>query len=103
MRTTKIDVRDAEPRERYKKARVYIFIKNENIIDNLQNRHSRPYDQYRKEVMPKVLKKMKLPKDTKFFWSQKAGCGCGCSPGFVIEEIFGKEVFVNVVVDKVTP
>lgn len=96
MKTLDIDVRDAEPKERSKKTRVYIFIKNENIIENLENRRNRPCDQYRKEVMPGVLKEMNLPEDTKFSWKQNAGCRCGCSPGFIIADVYGKEVFVNI-------
>jgi len=28
-------------------------------------------------------------------WRQNAGCRCGCSPGFVLDSHFGKEVFVD--------
>lgn len=96
MKTLSIDVRDSEYKERSKKARVYIFIKNENIMENLENRRNRPCDQYRKEVMPGVLKEMGLPDNTKFSWKQDAGCRCGCSPGFIIDKVYGKEVFVDI-------
>jgi hypothetical protein len=31
-------------------------------------------------------------------WSQRAGCGCGCSPGFLVNKGFsyGKEIYVDV-------
>lgn len=83
-------------RARDKKARVYIFPKGESVWDNLMNRHSRPATVYKKEVIPHVLTAMGLASDTKVRWSQTAGCGCGCSPGFIIDSVLGTEVFVDV-------
>lgn len=78
------------------KTRVYIHIKGETLLENLMNRRQRPYTIYKKEVMPAVLEKMGLSKDTKFRWSQKAGCACGCSPGFIIDSDNGADVFVSI-------
>lgn len=108
LKTTKIDVRKVTSdciakmgwseyaRARDKKARVYVFLKGESIYDNLMNRCQRPHTIYRKEVLPSVLAQMGLPLDTKVRWSQYAGCSCPCSPGFVIDEVRGTEVFVDV-------
>ena len=91
MKATKIDVR-----EKWNgKSRVYIFPKGENLVENLINRRTRPYTEYRKQVMPDVLEAMGLPRDTKVKWSRYAGCSCPCSPGFIVPG-YGKEVFVEV-------
>lgn len=108
LKATKIDVREVTPdciakmewsdysKAMNKKARVYIFPKGENIYENLMNRRQRPQTQYRKEVIPSVLDEMGLPENTKVRWSQYAGCSCPCSPGFIIDEVHGTEVFVTV-------
>lgn len=107
---TRIDVRKADPaamrkagwsygdidRARNRKARVYIFPKGETVLDNLTNRWARPATVYKKEVIPHVLTAMGLAADTKVRWSQKAGCSCGCSPGFIIDSVIGTEVFVDI-------
>lgn len=88
IKITELDVRPAEKAE---KNRMYIFIDNEKIMDNLMNRFSRPSDFYKKEVIPLVLEKLKKKnpdvykkvKDAKWTWNQYAGCSCGCSPGFI--------------------
>ena len=91
MKATKIDVR-----EKWNgKSRVYIFPKGENLVENLINRRTRPYTEYRKQVMPDVLEAMGLPRDTKVKWSRYAGCSCPCSPGFIVPG-WNQEVFVDV-------
>lgn len=97
LETLKIDVRDTVDRKaRWKASRVYIFPQGETLLDNLQNRRSRPYNEYRKQVMPAVLKALGLPAGTKVKWSQYAGCSCPCSPGFIVEDVVGKTVYVDV-------
>jgi hypothetical protein len=63
--------------------KLFVFHRNETILENLMLRRQRPSQAYRKEVLPKVFKKLKL-KPTRITWSQKAGCSCGCSPGFFL-------------------
>lgn len=64
---------------------VYVDFKSEtSVLENLINRFSRPVDLMKREVMPRVLDGLSLPASTPFRWSQKAGCPCGCSPGFVL-------------------
>ena len=110
MQVTRIDVRKADynammkagysygeyTRARDRKCRVYVFPKGESIMDNLANRRQRPATVWKKEVIPAVLAQMGLAADTKVRWSQTAGCSCGCSPGFIIDNVLGTEVFVDV-------
>ncbi len=35
--------------------------------------------------MPEICEHLGIPVDTKSWWSRKAGCGCGCSPGWVLD------------------
>ncbi len=65
---------------------MYIFHSDEDIVDDLINRHSRPHLQYRKEILPKVREVLNISSDVKFNWNQKAGCKCPCSPGFLISD-----------------
>ena len=97
LETLKIDVRDATDRkDRWKASRVYIHPQGESLLDNLMNRKTRPYNEYRKQVIPAVLAALGLPAGTKVKWSQYAGCSCPCSPGFIVDAVCGKTVFVDV-------
>ena len=79
------------------KARVYISVDSESILEDFGNRAVRPWTLYKKEVMPTVMRKLGFPGwNKKFRWSQKAGCSCGCSPGFILTEVFGKDIWVTV-------
>ena len=100
MKVTDIKVKFANdawgPSGVTKRTRIYVFPKGETVLANLENRHQRPYNVYRKEVIPAVLEHLGTP-DAKVSWSQRAGCSCPCSPGFVIKEgDWGREVFVTV-------
>lgn len=91
--------RDDERTARVKKLVISIWPKEETVLDNLENRFSRPYVEWKK-LLPEAIKQVatdlsvtpeyaqEAVKDAK--WSQKAGCNCGCSPGFVIPGIFTK-------------
>jgi len=73
--------------------RAYFFPSDETVIDNLMNRRNRPHTQY-KVLLLELLKKKGL-KPEKITWSQKAGCSCGCSPGFILKGL-QKDIFVDV-------
>jgi hypothetical protein len=90
MKIVKIKVRDGKIGS---KSRLYFFVE-ETILENLQKRHCRPYSEYR-QLIPKIFKKLKIPINTKAKWSQKAGCNCGCSPGFILDH-YGEDIFVDV-------
>lgn len=83
----KIQVAPMDWRERAKKPRVYFSHVDESILENFENRRSRPIEAYRKlmvDVIP-MLAPFGVPADVKYRWSQKAGCPCGCSPGFILQ------------------
>jgi len=84
---------DYTDRRRNKKARVYINIQDESILENLMNRKSRPIKLFR-ALLPDVYKKLGV--DSKARWSQYAGCSCPCSPGFILDDVYGKTVYVTV-------
>jgi hypothetical protein len=80
----------------YKKGRLSIFEKSETLAENLMRRHNRPHKLYR-QVIPEAVdllltqhkeecKEHDITKETfsKLHWSNKAGCSCGCSPGFIM-------------------
>jgi len=77
--------------EKYRAVRAYVFAKGESILENLMNRRSRPIHVYRAAlaVMLEQLNMDPALADSAR-WSQKAGCGCGCSPGFVIPSLVGR-------------
>lgn len=83
--------------EPYKESnKLYLWVSGETLLENLTNRHSRPHNYYKKEVLPSILREVatKYPElsistDIKdWSWSQKCGCSmCPCSPGFVQKNI----------------
>jgi hypothetical protein len=87
--------------------RIYVSVDRESILENLMMRRSRPAALY-KEVLPEFFAKHAtelhintedIPKIVKATtWSQRAGCGCGCSPGFVVNGgwIYGREAWITV-------
>lgn len=67
------------------KPRVYIWLEGESVFDNFINRWGRPHKAFRKFILPTLKRVLNVvDDDIKFNWSQKAGCSCGCSPGFII-------------------
>ena len=69
-------------------SRIY-FWPAESVQENLENRRVRPYTECKK-LIPYVLEMAQIG-HFRFFhnvtarWSQKAGCACGCSPGFILD------------------
>ena len=82
------------------KGRIYVFRSKESILDNLVNRWNTPYKMYKTEVLPQVFAQLNMPSDVKVAWSQRAGCSCGCSPGFIIKsyDYAYKEIYVDVTI-----
>jgi len=81
---------------RYIKARIYVWPTGEGIMENLANRRARPHSVYRKEVLPKLFSQLGWDAGTKVKWSQYAGCSCPCSPGFIVENTYGRDIHVDV-------
>jgi hypothetical protein len=76
--------RPGDVREFQKMTRVYFWPKGETILDQLFTRRHRPYEEWRK-LLPEVFDQLELDYTGKSRWSQRAGCTCPCSPGFVLE------------------
>ena len=83
--------RGGEPKKYYDK--IYVWVDGETLGENLINRRDRPYDFYKKEVLPLLMKHLEKEypgslndevKNQKWSWSQHCGCSmCPCSPGFI--------------------
>jgi hypothetical protein len=77
-------------REKRGNTRVHVFVEEgtETMLDNLMNRGSRPVEQWR-VLATRTMRELGLdPQEAylKLRWSQKAGCSCGCSPGFIMAD-----------------
>lgn len=68
----------------FSRVRLFLETKDETLCENLAFRHSRPYKTYKQFVLPTVFAKLKIS-PAKASWSQKAGCSCGCSPGYLLD------------------
>lgn len=95
--------RQGEPHRN--KNKIYVWLSKESIGDNLMNRRSRPYTEWKTEVIPMVMEwlKEKMPnhynelKTAKWGWRQNCGCGmCPCSPGFVSDTEGYITIHVNI-------
>jgi len=66
-----------------RKPKIYFSIEKETILENLENRRSRPHQEYKK-LIPEALKQLNIENPGyKWTWNPKAGCSmCPCSPGF---------------------
>lgn len=86
-------------RETSKALRVYLSPKGESVGENLFfGRHNRPHEQLRALVEKAMFRAGLKPSDaTHIKWSQKAGCRCGCSPGFIVQgyAFTGQTVFAS--------
>ena len=75
----------AGPRDSNSRPRIYVHLDGETIMQNIQDRRDRPYNVYKKEVLPKLFSVLGINPE-KVSWSQKAGCSmCPCSPGFIVQ------------------
>lgn len=74
---------------------IYFIINGPTVMQEINEKKGKYYNVFRKEVLPTVFKKAKLPLDTKVIWSDKAGCSCGCSPGFLITGQKGFDIYVR--------
>jgi hypothetical protein len=84
--------------EKIKKSRVYVWVEDEGVLDNLNNRVNRPVALW-KEIALKGLREIGLTEEFTggLKWSQYAGCSCACSPGFIIKEnVMGYDFHIKV-------
>lgn len=94
----------------YGKVRLYFYPESETVMENfLGGRFSRPRDILRPLVRQALVMateqgmslKLAGEKWPKFSWSQKAGCRCPCSPGFIMQDIYGYEdIWVDYVLEE---
>lgn len=61
----------------------YVSIKDETFLENFGNRAARPHKVWQPAVEA-ALREAGIEFE-RLSWSQKAGCRCGCSPGFYIK------------------
>lgn len=86
--------RRARYSKRYnEKVRIFMHITDESLAENLVNRRNRPVMEWRK-IVQQVLWHYKM--DTKFTFSQYAGCSCPCSPGFILDAYCHGTIWIEV-------
>jgi hypothetical protein len=96
IKSLEVRPRQNGPYNNYAKARIYIFLEGETIRQNLESRRCRPVTFYKQAVLPELLNRVPELQGHKLKWSQKAGCRCGCSPGFIVENSSSYDVFVTI-------
>jgi len=86
VKISEIHLRRRDRSEKAKKPRIYLFAENYNPIEDMKSgeRWNKPHLQI-KPLLAEVFRRLghEIVGWT-FTWNQKAGCGCGCSPGFVV-------------------
>ena len=80
------------------KSRVYFWPEGESVMDNFRNRRARPHTEYRKLIVEAFAQAGIDATALSARWSQKAGCTCPCSPGFVMSQGLGVDLHVAVAV-----
>lgn len=76
---------DRPPRYTTSRSIIYVHPVGETLIDNLINRRNRPIKLWR-EMAIRALNFSNI-EFSKLSWRQNAGCSCGCSPGFIAEDV----------------
>lgn len=73
---------------RFTHGRVYVSSDEPfNALEDLTNRRRRPHQVWKPQVR-EALARIDLEPEA-MHWNQKAGCSCGCSPGFVTHGVPG--------------
>ena len=67
------------------KPRIYAHPDDYSVLENLSGRYSRPFQAVKAEVIPAIWAQLG-EEPIKAVWSQKAGCSCGCSPAFILQD-----------------
>lgn len=85
IRLVKVEDHAMTQERRPRRSRLYVHATNWSVLEDLAGgRISNPVRAFR-AVLPEILERLGIPTETKAAWSQTAGCGCGCSPGFVLD------------------
>jgi hypothetical protein len=87
-------------REQRGKSHLSVHMKGESIWDNLMNRRNRPTKIW-KMVGETACASLGMEEElfAKMYWNQKAGCFCGCSPAFIMPNVFGYYFSITVEAD----
>lgn len=78
LKVTKVSISSGDTQ----RSRVYVDIKGEGIWESFAARTSRPYNLWRPLV--KAALEREGWTGVQLSWSQRAGCPCPCSPGFIV-------------------
>jgi hypothetical protein len=100
MEIVEVKIVKHEPtRQRGPKSRMYFWPQGESVMENVFNRRARPYEEFRK-LIPLALVEAGVPleeaRNVTARWSQRAGCSCPCSPGFILSGVDGRDFHVTV-------
>lgn len=99
----KVKLMDANEKRLGKRTRVYLWPSDWTVLGDFVGRAGltddyegqlRERTRIERALLPEVLRQAELPDQSASF-SRKAGCGCGCSPGFVLGQSHGVNVFVK--------
>lgn len=85
----------SQDREYNKKPRLYVWHEDSTVLEHLENRKQRPYQIWKTDVVQPVLDALGMG-DVKARWSQRAGCSCPCSPGFILDTPGHFDIYVTV-------
>lgn len=81
--TARLDKRDEDDDDWYDSPKLYFWFKDETILDHLHNRYNEPHEAILPQL-PAIFEQLGITGCAAPYWKQKAGCECGCSPGFVL-------------------
>lgn len=93
-RTITIERVSDVPTPKVRRCRVFVWPARETILDNLVNRRQRPVALWRAFAIDALRAEGIDPQGLR--WNQRAGCGCGCSPGFVTTEYRDFDLHVTI-------
>ena len=83
-----------EWRQAERASRVYVYSTGPfNVLEDLMNRYRRPAHLWR-PVTHEAMARIGIV--GRLTWSQKAGCSCGCSPGFISNAVRGGDFSIRV-------
>lgn len=77
-------------------SKMYVFTDTPNaLLKNLLGDEV-PWEMWKTSIVPHIVEKLQL-EPTDISWSRKAGCSCGCSPGFILKGTnTPKRIFVHI-------
>lgn len=79
-----------------RKDRVYIDFEDETLLENFSRRDAKPSRDFKEFVLDELVRARHIEDETTLSWSRTAGCGCGCSPGFIASSRKGRVIFITI-------